>query len=109
MSCKWGGGLGGGASYDPLAGRPGGAKAAPGPGGATLGISATVGGSLGIAGAGISGQADGSRGYDFGRGAQYNDPSLKGNLGYEPGGRTGASIGGSIGIQGSIYQSSGRR
>jgi RHS repeat-associated protein len=109
MSCKWGVGLGGGASYDPLAGRPGGAKAAPGPGGATLGISATVGGSLGIAGAGISGQADGSRGYDFGRGSQYNDPSLKGNIGYEPGGRTGASIGGSIGIQGSIYQSSGRR
>lgn len=109
MSCKWGVGLGGGASYDPLAGRPGGAKAAPGLGGATLGISATVGGSLGIAGAGISGQADGSRGYDFGRGSQYNDPSLKGNIGYEPGGRTGASIGGSIGIQGSIYQSSGRR
>ncbi|WP_418120625.1 RHS repeat-associated core domain-containing protein [Variovorax sp. 350MFTsu5.1] len=109
LSCKWGVGLGGGVAYDPLAGRPGGTKAAPGPGGATLGISATAGGTLGIAGAGISGQADGSRGYDFGRGSQYNDPSLKGNIGYEPGGRTGASVGGSIGIQGSIYQSSGRK
>ncbi|WP_235507937.1 RHS repeat-associated core domain-containing protein [Variovorax sp. Root434] len=86
LSCKWGIGLGGGISYDPLAGRPGGAKAVPGSGGATLGISATVGGTLGVAGAGISGQADGSRGYDLGTGSQYNDPSLKGNIGYEPGG-----------------------
>ena len=103
LTCKIGVGYGGGAGYDPLAGRPGGANAAPGAGGVTLGVSGSAGGALGVAGLGISGQIDGSRGYDFGAGRQYNDPSFKGSIGYEPGGRTGAGIGGSFTIQGGIY------
>ena len=103
MTIKVGVGLGGGATFDPLAGRPGGPNAKPGPGGVTAGVCAAAGGTASIAGFGISGQADGSRGYDFGLGRQYNDPSFKGNIGYEPGGRTGASLGGSLAVQFGIY------
>lgn len=105
LACKVGIGIGGGAFLDPLGGRPGGEKATAGKGGATLGISLQAGGNAGVAGLGFSGQAQGSRGYDFGAGKGYNQPSLTGSAGYEPGGRTGAFLGGSATFQGSIYDS----
>ena len=41
----------------------------------------------------------GSREKDFGTNSHYNNPSLTGTLGYEPGGKTGASVGGNVGFE----------
>ncbi len=105
LGCKVGVGFGGGVTYDPLGGRPGGSSATPGKGGLTLGIAVDAGGTVGAGGVGVSGQMSGSRGYDFGAGRQYNEPSAKGNAGYSPGSKSGVSVGGSIGVQGTIYDS----
>lgn len=96
-------GFGGGITYDPLGGRPGGDRAQPGKGGVTIGIALEAGVSANAGAFGVSGQASGSRGYDFGAARQFNDPSFSGSGGYSPDGRRGFSFGGSATVQGSIW------
>ena len=107
MSAQAGVGLGVGASYDPLGGRPGGSQGQAGTGGVTFGTAASIGGGVGAFGLGVGGGVSGSRGKDFGTNSHYNNPSLTGTLGYEPGGKTGASVGGNVGFEFGIYDKGG--
>ena len=104
ITCKIGFGAGGGFSYDPLGGRPGGnEKGADRGGGVTVGIFGEAGGAVGPVTAKVQGQA----GLDFGSsGITYSSSNPNTSVGGTGG---GVQAVGAVGVQFSIYGSPSKR
>lgn len=109
MAGRLGIGIGGGVQWDPLGKRPGSDSSCKNSqdknrgGGVAVGWQGNGGGSVGVGGLGVGGSVAMGGGYDFGTSNTYKDVGLTGQGGYDPFGKTGASLGGNIGLEFSIY------